>query len=120
MEVIMGDQYNVSGQAGAVGSQAHVHDVTFTQRWKQLEASVDLDKLADELRSLRAAMEREAVEPGHQLAVGAVAAAEQSARQRDGARVLEYLKSGGKWALTVAEKVGVSVASEAIQGALGI
>jgi hypothetical protein len=33
---IMGDQYNVYGQAGAVGPNAHSHDLTFNQVWKQL------------------------------------------------------------------------------------
>ena len=116
----MGDQYNIPGQAGAVGPQAHAHDITFTQTWNQMEKSVDLEKLADELRSLRAAMEESASEPGHRLATGAIAAAEESARQKDGPKVIEYLKSGGKWALGVAEKIGVGVATVAIKGALGL
>src|SRR5262245_57871120 len=64
-EVVMGDKYSVSGQAGAVGPQAHAHDMTFTQTWNQLESKVDLARLADELQRLRQAMEREASEPGH-------------------------------------------------------
>jgi hypothetical protein len=120
VEVVMGDQYNVSGQAGAVGPQAHAHDMTLTQVWNQLENQLDLAKLADELHQLRQAMEREASEPGHKLAAGAVAAAEQSARQKEGPQALEYLKSAGKWALGVAEKIGVNVASAAIKGALGV
>jgi len=120
VEVIMGDQYNIPGQAGAVGPQAHAHDITFTQTWNQLKESVDLDKLAEELRQLRVAMEESASEPGHRMATGAIAAAEESARQKDGPKVIEYLKSGGKWALGVAEKIGVGVATVAIKGALGL
>ena len=118
--VIMGDQYNVSGQAGAVGPQAHAHDMSFSQTWQQLQSSIDLKNLATELQRLHDAMQRDAAEPSHQLAAGAVAAAEQAARQGDGPKVIEYLKSGGKWALSVAEKIGVAVAAAAIKGSLGL
>jgi hypothetical protein len=120
VEVIMGDQYNISGQAGAVGPQAHAHDMTFNQIWQQLQGSVDLNRLAAELRELHDAMERDSVEPSHRLASGAVAAAEQSARQGDGPKALEYLKSSGKWALSVAQKIGVDVAAAVIKQSLGV
>ena len=116
----MGDQYNVHGQAGAVGPNAHAHDMTFNQVWNQLESRMDLGKLADDLGRLREAMDREAVEPGHRLAAGAVAAAEQSAREKDGPKVMEYLKTAGKWAWSMAEKIGANLAQEALKGALGL
>jgi len=116
----MGDQYNISGQTGAVGPNAHAHDMAFTQTWSQLENKTDLGKLAEELVRLREAMERDAVAPEEKLAVGAVAAAEQSARQKDGPKVVEYLKTAGKWALSVAEKIGVDLAKEALKGTLGL
>jgi hypothetical protein len=117
---IMGDQYNVYGQSGAVGANAHAHDITFNQVWNQLESRVDLGKLAEEHARLRVAMDRDAAAPGEKLAVGAVAAAEECARRKDGPKVVEYLKTAGRWALGVAEKIGVSVASEAIKGSLGM
>jgi hypothetical protein len=120
VEVIMGDQYNISGQAGAVGPGAHAHDISFTQVWNQLEGRIDLGKLAEELKRLREAMDREAAEPAQKLAAGAVAAAEQSVRQKDGPKALEYLKTAGKWAFSVAEKIGVDLAKEALKGALGL
>ncbi len=120
MEVIMGDQYNVSGQTAAVGPKAHVHDISFNQVWNQLSNNIDLVRLADELRQLHDALERQATDPAQKLAVGAIAAAEQSAREKDGPKMLEYLKVGGKWALGVAEKIGVDLAKVAIEGALGI
>lgn len=120
LEVIMGDQYNVTGQAGAVGPGAHAHDMTFSQVWNHLENRVDLVRLAEELSKLRVAMEREATDPAHRLAVGAVAAAEQSAQQKDGPKALEYLKTAGKWALGVAEKIGTELAKQALKGALGL
>lgn len=117
---IMGDQYNISGQAGAVGPNAHAHDMVFAQTWNQLESKVDLAKLADELSRLREAMERDAVAPAEKLATGAVAAAEQSAREKDGPKAIEYLKTAGKWALSVAEKIGVDLAKEALKSTLGL
>jgi hypothetical protein len=117
---IMGDQYNVYGPTGAVGPNAHVHDVTVNQVWNQLESRIDLAKLADELALLRKAMERDAVAPAEKLATGAVAAAEECARQKDGPKVIEYLKTAGKWTLSVAEKIGVELAKDALKGALGL
>jgi hypothetical protein len=120
MEVIMGDQYNVSGQAGAVGPNAHAHDMTFNQVWNKLQGNVDLAQLAGELGQLRKEMERRATEPAQKLAAGAIAAAEQSAQQKDGPKVVEYLKMAGNWALDVAKQIGVEVAKVAITGALGL
>jgi hypothetical protein len=117
---IMGDQYNVYGPSGAVGPNAHAHDITFNQVWNQLENRVDLGILADELARLRLAMERDAVEPEQKLAVGAVAAAEQSARQNDGPKAIGYLKTAGKWALGIAEKIGVDLATDALKATLGM
>jgi hypothetical protein len=65
-------------------------------------------------------LQGQATEPAQKFAAGAIAAAEQSARQNDGSKVIEYLKSAGKWALEVAEKIGVEVATGALNGALGV
>lgn len=118
-EVIMGDQYkNISGQVGAFGPNAH--DMVFNQTWNKVENSVDLNRLAEELGRLHKALEQQATEPDQKLAAGAIAAAEQSARQKDGPKALQYLKMGGKWALDIASQIGVDVAKAAITAALGI
>ena len=121
VEVVMGDKYTV-GQAGAVGPGAQASNITFNQVWNQLqsEKGVDLGTLADQLQRLREVLEREASEPDQKFAAGAVAAAEQSARQKDGPKTIEYLKSAGKWALSTAQKIGVNVATEALKSALGM
>lgn len=116
----MGDQYNVSGQSGAVGPNAHAHDISFNQIWNQLSPRVDLPSLADELARLRDAMGHEAKEPEHFASAGTIAAAEASARQGNGPKTLEYLKAAGKWALGIAEKIGVDIAKEALKGAMGM
>ena len=125
VKVVMGDErrgdtYNVSGQAGAVGPKAHVHDVNFYQGWQELEGDVDTSQLADELAKLREEMDRIGTDPDHRLAAGAVAAAEASARQNNGPKALEYLAAAGRWGLSVAEKIGVVVATAAIKTALGV
>ena len=118
-EIKLGDKY-ITGQAGAIGSGAHVHEITFNQIWYQIEGSIDLPRLADELAVLRQAMKKDAIEPEQDVAVGAVAAAEQAAKNGNGPKALRFLKSAGKWALDMAEKIGVGVATAAIKGAMGI
>ena len=119
-EVVMGDQYNTSGQVGAIGPNAHAHDMTFQQIWNGMSDKVDLSALAVELAKLRATMESEAKQPSEKFAVGAIAAAEESAKQNDGPKAMEYLKSAGKWAFSVAEKIGVGIATAALKSSLGI
>jgi hypothetical protein len=110
-----GDTYNV-GQAGAVGPNAHAHHMTF----QQTEASrEDLTALAKQLDDLRKAMRADASEPDHDEALGAVAAAQKAAAAGDKAGAFDKLKSAGKWALGVAEKIGVDVAAAAIKTAMG-
>jgi hypothetical protein len=115
----MGDKYIV-GQAGAVGPSAHASGITFNQIWNQIEGTVDLPQLAKELAVLRQSMKNESTEPDQDIAIGAIAAAEQAAKSGNGPKALEFLKSAGKWSLDVAQKIGVGIATVAIKNALGI
>jgi hypothetical protein len=117
--LIMGDQYNV-GQAGAVGPKAHAHDMTFTQMWGQASSSIDLPILASELSRLRSKLKEQATAPEHDVVVGEVALAEAAATKGEGPVVMEHLAKAGKWALEVATKIGVAVATEALRKSLGI
>jgi hypothetical protein len=110
-----GDTYNISGQAGAVGPHAHAHDNTS----QQVQGGGDLVNLAEELDRLRAAMKREPEGPPEQdVAIGAVATAQNAAKLGDSLAIPQYLKSAGSWALTIAEKIGVPLAVEALKKAL--
>ena len=51
-------------------------------------------------------------------AIGAVADAEEAAIKGNGPAALRYLKSAGTWALGIAEKIGVNVATEALKRAM--
>jgi uncharacterized protein YjbI with pentapeptide repeats len=84
------------------------------------ENTIDFLKLADELSVLRQAMSQQAMEKEQHLAVGEVAKAEQAAIEKDKSKVLKHLKSAGGWALDVAKKVSVSIASEAIKQSMGM
>jgi uncharacterized protein YjbI with pentapeptide repeats len=111
------DTYNIHGQAGAVGKNAHAHDMTFQQAWNQ--SNIDLTRLAEELTRLRAAMKHETQGTREQdKAIVAVADAEEAAIKGDGPTTLQHLKTASKWALGVAEKIGVTVATEAIKRAM--
>jgi hypothetical protein len=112
------DTYNISGQAGAVGRGAQAQGNTFQQLWSQ--SGFDLPKLAEELGRLREAMGQQQGRTREQgKAVVAVADAEEAAAKGNGLAALQHLKTAGKWALGIAEKIGVTVAAKAIEKALG-
>jgi hypothetical protein len=119
VEVVMGDQYNVSGQTGAVGPQAHAHDISFQQIWSQASKQIDLPKLATELRQLQEFLRDAASEPDHRVAIGQVEAAAEAAEAGNGPKALEYLKAAGKWTFDTASKVGIGVAIAAAKTHLG-
>jgi len=111
-----GDTNINQGQTAIVGRDGHAHDMTFQQVWNQ--RSIDLPPLAEELKRLRAAMKEADGKDDQDEAIGAVAAAEKAAIKGDGPTTLQHLKTAGKWALGIAEKIGVTVATEAIKRAM--
>ena len=116
----MGDKYIVE-QAGSVGPQSHAQDITFNQNFNQTESSIDLARLADELRVLHQAMRQQALtEPEHDLAISDISKAEQAAKTGDAAKTAQYLKSAGKWALDFASKIGASLVAESIKSSMDI
>jgi len=60
-----------------------------------------------ELSKLRLKLKDEATEAEHYSSMGAVASAESCAKKGDGEGALEYLSKAGKWALGIAEQIGV-------------
>lgn len=119
-EVIMGDKqgdtYNVE-QAGAVGPNAHAHDIHFHKGAKD---TIDYDALIAELAMLREKMKELAAETDsdRDLEIGAIAAAEAAARADEPEGVLASLAKAGKWTLEIAEKIGVSLATEFLKKAM--
>ena len=106
-------------KAGVIGDVQTVHgDISgmkstlLPQTLAALPAALD-QLLAEMVRSAGTDTDR-------LLAVGKVAEAKKAAEANDAGGVLSALKAAGKWALEIAEKVGVKVASDAIATALGI
>jgi hypothetical protein len=110
---------NIVSNVG-VGNILSTGDVVFQQVRNEAGGSIDLPKLAEDLVKLRAALQQEATEPEHDLAIGNVSMAAKAAKEGNGPKALEYLKAAGKWALDTATKVGVSVASNALTKAIGV
>jgi len=103
-----------------VGPQARTGDITTIGDVHSYEGSIiNLAVLAEELSLLRKALRTEATSTEHDVAIGAVASAEQAALHGDHKGVLLHLKNTGKWCLEIASKIGVNIATEAIKSAIG-
>jgi hypothetical protein len=114
----MGDSYNISGQAGAVGHNAHAHDMTFNQV-NYIEKSIDLPALAKQLAELREEMAKDS-SPQSAIAQGETAKAEIAAHAGNASKVMEHLKSAGKWTLDFSKEIGKDLAVEAIKQSMGM
>jgi hypothetical protein len=120
VEVVMGDRYDVHGQAAAVGPNAHVHDATFNQIWTQSAGNIDLPALAEQLSQLRTALRAEAKSPEDDQIVAEVGQAELAARNGNGPAAIRHLRGAGQWALGVATSIGVAIAVAAIKASTGL
>jgi hypothetical protein len=117
----MGDTYNVSGQAGAVGQNAHAHNMTFNQIVNHFEKSIDLPALAKQLTELREEMaNRQDSSPQAVIAQGEAAKAEMAAKEGNTSKVVEHLKTGGQWLLDIAKETGKEILTAAIKTSMGV
>jgi hypothetical protein len=112
-----GDTYDIKDSPGS-GRNVSMNDVNIRQS-RMESGKIDLGELARELATLRAEMKGQASSPEHDVAVGAVAQAEAEANKGDESKALEYLSSAGHWALDVATKIGVPLATEVLKKSLG-
>lgn len=116
----MRDLINAEQSVVATGDNAEIHTIDFTQKWKEEGQQIDLKLLADELAKLQQAMKGEAHQAEQYASLSHVAAAELEAKKGDGPKTLEYLAKAGNWALEIASKITVSMASEALKKAMGL
>jgi CheY-like chemotaxis protein len=116
-EVVMGNKY-VARNVLSQGEQSHVHDVQWHQQWIDASQAIDPLVLGEELGKLRSALKTLSTDSQHDVAIGAVAAAEEAANRGDRIGSLKLLAGAGKWVLGVATKIGVEVASKAIEQAM--
>ena len=119
-ELVMGDQYNVKGQAAAVGKGAVAKNINFNQVWNEQHGDLSLRELADDLARLRQELRSRATAPEHDIAISQVAQAEQQSKAENGPGVLKHLSKAGSWVLDVAKEVSAKVATEALKSALGV
>jgi hypothetical protein len=119
-EVTMGDKFDVSGIAGAVGPNARAEGNTFNQYWNEGAGDADVSQLIAELGQLRETLKSRATSPEQDVAVAAVAQAEIAAKKGDRRSLLNHLSTAGKWVLDTAKEIGVTVAVSALKSALGV
>jgi len=94
--------------------------MTFNQIWRQVKENFDLPTLAKELNTLRDELQKSSKTAQDYSELDAIASAEIEAQKGDGRKALSALAKAGKWALSVAEKIGVGVATAAIKTACGL
>ena len=117
----MGSKNEVTGgNVVGMGDNNEIRDNVIVQSMAPVE--FDMAELAKELSALRKAMKKHAdpEKAEHDEAIGDIAKAETAAKAGDTSKVMEALKSAGKWSLEVGEKIGVGVATKVITSALGI
>jgi len=115
------NNYEISGQGNIVGPNALVHDISFNQIWNETKKDgIDLNKLAEELGTLRLKLKEEAKTPENDLSIGNIAGAESSAKKGDGPKAFEYIQKAGKWALDIACEISVPLATEVLKKLLGV
>ncbi|WP_224089908.1 hypothetical protein [Arthrobacter sp. StoSoilB13] len=119
-EVVVGDKYEVSGQAAAVGPNAHVHHVSFNQLWLQKKDELDLGTLASELELVRVKARATATSPEEDDATAEAGKAQRAAEAGDGPTAMSHLARAGNWVLSIAEDVGAAVVSAAIKASIGM
>jgi hypothetical protein len=115
---VMGDQYNISGQAGAVGPGAKAEANTFNQI--PINQDIDMRALAKELEQLSEYLAADARDPEKEEDIATVVLAKKAAQRGDKGKALELLSSGGKWMIDAATQVGASLVAAIIQKQMGL
>lgn len=119
-EVVMRDKIEVNAPVvGPVGPGARAGNISGTQSWMQIRDQIDLTVLASELAKLKAALQTSAKSDDEVVEAEMVDLAEQSARAGNGAKAFGFLQKAGKWTLSTATKIGLTVAAGVITSALG-
>ncbi|HYN79865.1 MAG TPA: AAA family ATPase [Gemmatimonadaceae bacterium] len=117
-QVIMSQEIKQAGVVVNPGGQAS--GFTVNQTLTEAAEDIDLEKLARGLVALRAALQQEPDTPHKPTAIAAVTEAEVAAKSGDRSKAIGLLAKAGKWSLSVATKIGESVAAAAIKAALDI
>ncbi|HAU1183866.1 TPA: hypothetical protein JBI17_14185 [Legionella pneumophila] len=103
---------HVNGQNSHVNINSHDQSInTINIQYSEFDA------LANELRELRQALIAQAQSAQDHVTIGAIAAAELGAEEKDSSKIMKALSSlgtTGHWVLKVAKELGIAVASNII------
>lgn len=111
----------VKGQVGNIGDNNIIEQMNYYETlWDQNAKDLDLAELASELERLEDRMRTLAKTSNEYESLAEIAHARESAMQAKGGVTLEHLKKAGKWALAVAQDIGVGLAVAALKVALGL
>lgn len=113
--VVYGDQYEVTGQARAVGPNAHVDSARMEQIWRRLADEIDMGRLCGELDSLRRELIARGLTADDDRVILEITQATQAAEQGNGPAILSHLARTGQWALSTAREIGVDLAAAVIK-----
>lgn len=102
--------------AGAVGSHARARNTTISS----VDQSIEKGGLSAELEALLIAIRKEPDSPAKIVAEENVEKASVAASEGKQALMAAYLKAGGQWALGIAEKIGVALATAELKNSLGL
>jgi hypothetical protein len=120
-EVTVGSKFDNRGaQIGIVGDHATGNKLTLEQTVQQTQYGFDLEMLCAELTRLRAELEKLPHGPDREIAVHALAAAQEEAGKDNKAKALEYMGKAGKIALDLATKIGADVVAAALKTSMGL
>jgi hypothetical protein len=115
--IYMGKYIITGGQQGNVGDHGQIQNLTQIQNSLTDE---DVVALVSELQKLRAEVKKLPDSTERDVAVGALASAEEAAKHGDKSKLLEHLKTAGKWTFDVAVKIGTTLAASVLKGVLGL
>ena len=114
---VMGDYYNIPGQAAAVGKEAKAENTTNQQVFVQ---DSDLSEIRCQIDILRTELRRNAKTIEDDIAIVEMGKAAEAAESGDKSKMLEHLKQGGVKALEIGEKIGVGLVTAIIKQTLGL
>jgi hypothetical protein len=114
-----GDKIRVGQSIGPIGREASVGTIVFQQFLSEL-GDGQLGRLAPELAQLRESMRRAADSAEEDMSVAEISQAEVAAQAGDAATVERHLSKAGRWALTITDNIGTSLAAAALKAVLGL
>lgn len=101
----MGDTYNQKQGFQGPGMTVKDNTITFTQRWNEVGENVKFEDLTTEITRLREQLAAPPNTVEKSIAIGKVAEAEKASENKDGPKVVEFLKAGGDIVLEAAKSI---------------